>query len=130
MSSSPKEKKSSKKGGKVKAEKKRKDPDAPKKPLSAWLYYTGAKREQVLKENPEIKFGEVTKKISEMWKCVGSGEKKKYEDMAAQDKKRYAKELSDYQQSGGAAVGAKPAKKKKVAQPESDQESDGGSDEE
>lgn len=40
-----------------KAAKTKKDPNAPKRPLSAYMIFATEKRPQVLKENPGIKFG-------------------------------------------------------------------------
>lgn len=37
-----------------------KDPNAPKRPLSAYMYYSKAKRESVKEANPDISFGAVS----------------------------------------------------------------------
>jgi len=115
-------------GKKAKPEKKRKDPNAPKKALTAYILFSNAKRAEVKKANPDIKFGDVAKEISSMWKSASSSEKAKYEKAAEADKVRYSKEAANYK--GGA--GAPAAKKAKAAskKAESESESESGSDEE
>ena len=41
---------------------------------------------QVKKENPDLAFGEVGKRLGELWKEVTPTEKSKFEDMAKKDK--------------------------------------------
>lgn len=61
-----------KKGGK----RKRKDPDAPKKPLSSYMFYMAARRNAVASGNPELKFGDIARKVSEEWKALDAETKK------------------------------------------------------
>ena len=44
---------------KKKATKKKKDPNAPKNALSAFMYFSKAKRPEIKEENPEASFGEL-----------------------------------------------------------------------
>lgn len=41
---------------------------------------------QVKKENPDLAFGEVGKRLGELWKEITASEKSKFEDMAKKDK--------------------------------------------
>ena len=41
---------------------------------------------QVKKENPDLAFGEVGKRLGELWKEVTASEKAKFEEMAKKDK--------------------------------------------
>jgi len=123
------------KPAKAAGEKKRKDPNAPKGALTAYIIFSNAKRDQVKKENPDIKFGEVAKKISEMWKNISASDKAKFDKAAQEDKKRYEREMADYNARGGAGASApKKAKKAKAAPKaaaaESEGEDDAGSEEE
>lgn len=43
---------------------------------------------QVKKENPDLAFGEVGKRLGELWKEVTASEKAKFEEMAKKDKVR------------------------------------------
>jgi len=130
MSDSPVAKKGAKKT-KAAGEKKRKDPNAPKGALTAYIIFSNAKRDQVKKENPDIKFGDVAKKISALWKSVSASDKAKFEKAAAEDKKRYEREMKDYNERGGAAAGGSaPKKAKKAAKAAKAASEDEGEDEE
>ncbi|KAG1201444.1 hypothetical protein G6F35_012288 [Rhizopus arrhizus] len=41
----------------------KKDPNAPKRALSAYMFFSQANREKVIKENPEAKFGKLQAKL-------------------------------------------------------------------
>lgn len=79
-----------------KKQRKKKDPNAPKKALSAFMVYSNDVRAQVKEDNPGIAFGDVAKVISEKWKALGAEEKAPYEAKAAADKDRYAQEKKEY----------------------------------
>jgi hypothetical protein len=72
------------------------------------------------------------REISALWKAVTDSEKKKFEQAAADDKKRYEKEMADYEARGGAGdeeeapkkKKAKAAPKKKAPEPEPESESE------
>lgn len=74
--------------------KKVKDPNAPKRPLSAYFFFAKDKRAEVLKKNPGMSVTEVAKALGEQWR--GLGDKSKYEKMAVNDKARYEKEMKKY----------------------------------
>ena len=48
--------------------------------------------------NPDMRFGDITKKVSDQWKALTKEEKVPYEEMAAQDKQRYEKEKKAYEE--------------------------------
>ncbi|KAH8917085.1 high mobility group box, partial [Atractiella rhizophila] len=74
----------------------KKDPNAPKKGLSAYMFFSQDWRERVKAENPEATFGEMGKILGAKWKELDDAEKKPYVDMADADKKRYEKEKKAY----------------------------------
>jgi len=76
---------------------KKKDKDAPKRPTSAWIYYSVKKRDELKKKNPGLSFGQLTKAASKEWKKLSAAKKEKYNDLAAADKKRYEKEKKAYE---------------------------------
>jgi len=112
----PKKRKKSKKGDADSPSKKKakKDPNAPKKALTAWVIYATEHRERVKKENPEAGFGEITKILSQEYKNLSSEEQKKYNDKAKADKARYASEMADYEPPAGFAASGKAKGKKKT----------------
>ncbi|CAG5146254.1 hypothetical protein GT037_000920 [Alternaria burnsii] len=95
----PKEKTTRKAAPKSKADggKKKKDPNAPKRGLSAYMFFANEQREKVREDNPGIKFGEVGKVLGEKWKALNEKQRTPYEAKAAADKKRYEEEKAAYQ---------------------------------
>lgn len=79
----------------------KKDPNAPKKALSAFMIFSTDKRAQVLADNPGIAFTDVAKKIGELWKQATADDKAPYEERARQDKERYKNALAEYTAGGG-----------------------------
>lgn len=80
---------------------KQKDPNAPKRNMSAYLLYQNAMREQFKRENPGMTFGQLAKYTSHMYKNLTPDEKATWEARAAQDKARYNAEIAAYQPPPG-----------------------------
>lgn len=80
--------------------KKKKDPNAPKRGLSAYMFFANDMRDKVREENPGIKFGEVGKILGERWKALSEKQRAPYEAKAANDKKRYEDEKAAYNAAG------------------------------
>ncbi|KAK2462717.1 hypothetical protein APHAL10511_005235 [Amanita phalloides] len=72
-------------------------PKAPKRPLSAYMYFVQDWRERIKAENPDAGFGEVGKLLGAKWKELDNEEKKPYIERAAQDKTRADKENAAYE---------------------------------
>ena len=100
--------------------KKIKDPNAPKRPMSAYFLFMGEKRAEVKKNNPDFKVGDIAKvggtgvhvlnlfflylsyffqEIGRMWAEVDSKEKERLDKKAAQLKEAYTKEKAAYDRS-------------------------------
>lgn len=75
------------------AVKKLKDPNAPKRPLNAYMFFAQAKRAEVKEENSELNACAVVTRLGEMWKSMSEAEKKPYTDLSAKDKERYEEEI-------------------------------------
>ncbi|KAI8341308.1 non-histone chromosomal protein 6 [Chlamydoabsidia padenii] len=69
-----------------------KNPDAPKRGLSAYMFFSQEQREKVKTDNPEASFGQIGKLLGAKWKALSDAEKKPYQDKADEDKKRYEDE--------------------------------------
>jgi hypothetical protein len=85
-----------------KAEKKtrqKKDPNAPKRGLSAYMFFANEQRDNVREENPGVSFGQVGKILGERWKALSDKQRAPYEAKAAADKKRYEDEKQAYNQA-------------------------------
>jgi len=76
---------------KAPARKKKKDPNAPKRPLTAYMFFTKERRTEYAKEHPEMKFGDLSKGLAEVWKNLGPVEKANFETMHEKDKKKIRK---------------------------------------
>ncbi|KAH8426940.1 Non-histone chromosomal protein 6 [Aspergillus melleus] len=87
---------------KPRVERKKKDPNAPKRGLSAYMFFANENREKVREENPGITFGQVGKMLGEKWKALNDKDRGPYEEKAAADKKRYEDEKASY--NAGAAA--------------------------
>ncbi|CDR37371.1 CYFA0S01e10088g1_1 [Cyberlindnera fabianii] len=81
---------------KTKTQRKKKDPNAPKRSLSAYMFFANANRDVVRADNPGISFGGVGKLLGEKWKALSADEKAPYEAKAEADKKRYETEKANY----------------------------------
>ena len=88
-------------GKKKRKKRKEKDSNAPKRALSAFLFFSNAKRAEVTAElkaaNPDLKgVAEVGKRLGEMWKELSDEAKQPYNEQAAADKERYEREQAAY----------------------------------
>merc|ERR1712071_738096 len=84
-----------KKRGK-KSKGKKKDPNKPKRNMSAFFLYSNANRQRVRDQNKGIQFGQVAKILSVEFKALGEKDKQKWEKKAAKDKARYISEMKNY----------------------------------
>ena len=85
---------------KIKAQK---NPNAPKRAKSSYMFYSEKYRENVTlklkKKNPNYKgslMGLVSKDLGANWKKLKDNEKKVFETQAAKDKQRYLHEMEEF----------------------------------
>jgi len=78
--------------------KKKKDENAPKKNVSAWILFSKAERPKIKKEFPSMKPQEVMAELSKRWKIAKDDEEvmEEFAEKARQDKERYEEEKKDY----------------------------------
>jgi len=76
-----------------KTKRKKKDPNAPKRPLSAFFLFCADERPSVKVSHPEYSVGEVAKEMGERWAKVSPETKAKYEAAASSEKQRYEKDM-------------------------------------
>lgn len=94
-SEAPKSKKSSKKTAVV-AQPVVQYPEAPLAKRSAYAFFTQDKRNALGKENPDAKFGDLTRIVAKEWNTMTAAAKKTYEAMADKDVKRYETEKAKW----------------------------------
>ena len=59
------------KGKRKKKPKKEKDPDAPKRPMSAYLIFQNSVREDMKAKNPTLNYRELITAVGDSWKNMG-----------------------------------------------------------
>ena len=84
-----------------KSVKKKKDPAAPKKNCSSYIFFCKDMRESVKSENPDLKGTEITKEIANLWKKLEEDDKGPFIEKAEADKQRYLDEMKSYTPSEG-----------------------------
>jgi hypothetical protein len=82
--------------GPKKKKKKEKDPNRPKRNMSAFFLYSNANRAEVKTNNPEASFGDIAKIISKEFKALAEKDRKKWDKKAAKDKERYQEAMVVY----------------------------------
>jgi hypothetical protein len=75
----------------------KKDPNKPKGRTSAYAFFVADEREKAKKMGREIHFGTFSKECSQKWADLQGHAKVVYERKAEDDKERYQKEMSLYQ---------------------------------
>ena len=75
-----------------------KDPNAPKKNMTALKFYQSAKanRSDVKAANPDAKYDDVNKILSTNFKALSPVERASWDEKAVADKARYQREMSVY----------------------------------
>uniref|UniRef100_A0A670I4J7 High mobility group box 1 n=1 Tax=Podarcis muralis TaxID=64176 RepID=A0A670I4J7_PODMU len=71
--------------------KKFKDPNAPKRPPSAFFLFCSEYRPKIKGEHPGLSIGDVAKKLGEMWNNTSANDKQPFEKKASKLKEKYEK---------------------------------------
>ncbi|CAM9671553.1 unnamed protein product, partial [Laminaria digitata] len=117
---------SSSEGGSSKPQPKKrakKDKDAPKGAMSAFMQFSQAKRSETKEANPDLKITEISKVLGEKWGKMDAEAKGPYNDLAQTDKERYKREKGAYDAKKKAAEASK-ASDSGGSEAESDDDSD------
>lgn len=83
-------------GAPMRKQRKKKDKNAPKRALSAFMFFSNDIRDTVKREMPELEFLQISSEIGRRWKVITDDDRRPYDELAAADKKRYAEEKEDY----------------------------------
>jgi hypothetical protein len=76
-----------------------KEEGAPKGPSASFMFYTNAQRSAVRAAHPQLSVTDVTRFIGEAWRKMTPEEKVPYEELARQDRSRYAREKAEFLES-------------------------------
>jgi len=77
-----------------------KDPNAPKRPRTAYIFFCNDKRPKVREANPNMRMTEVTNELGKMWKNLKESKRQKYLEQAQKDRERYTSEMNQYKPKG------------------------------
>ena len=81
-----------------------KDPNAPKRSISGYLFFVTEKREQVVQEltngEEKPKNTDILKRLAAMWKELPDEKKVPFNKKSEEDRQRYEKEYKEYEESG------------------------------
>ena len=93
------------------------DPNRPKKPQSAYMHFSAAKRAGVWDEMKKAGGAnkDVMPRLGEMWKALSAAQRKPYEDLHAADKVRYEAEMAVYVPDPTLGLEKKAAEKERKA---------------
>ncbi|KAG5846266.1 hypothetical protein ANANG_G00147960 [Anguilla anguilla] len=83
-------------GGAGKKGRKKKDPNEPQKPVSAYALFFRDTQAAIKGQNPSATFGEVSKIVASMWDSLGEEQKQVYKRKTDTAKKEYLKALAAY----------------------------------
>jgi len=116
--------------------KKKKDPNAPKRPPSAFFVFCAEHRPAIKGDHPGISIGDIAKKLGELWSKQSPKDKIPFEAKAAKFKEKYEKDVAAYRATSGptksdAGKKSGPGRPtaKKAAQVEDDDDDDDDDDE-
>ena len=70
---------------------------APVRPTIAFVFYVRESRPLAMTEFPELKPAALRRVMNERWKTMTADEKKPFEDIASDDKRRYESEMQEWQ---------------------------------
>ena len=82
----------------------KKDPNAPKRALSGFFWFSNDERSKVKAANPDFGVGDIAKELGRRWAEASDEVKAKFEALAANDRVRYDKEKIAYQLSKKAVM--------------------------
>ncbi|WP_405188769.1 non-histone chromosomal protein 6 [Streptomyces anulatus] len=75
----------------------KKDPRAPKRALSAYMYYSQDHRARVRQANPDASFSETGRILGNEWRSLSDVDRQPYVERAARDKSRADAEMDAYE---------------------------------
>jgi len=84
--------------GQFKPQKKKKDPNAPKQPLSAYFIFSTEERLRVKEENQSFSICEVAKELGRRWAEMDPGLKQRYQARAEEERQKYDVDMASYRQ--------------------------------
>ncbi|XP_042872849.1 high mobility group protein DSP1-like [Penaeus japonicus] len=93
--------------------------EKPRGRMTAYAFFVQTCRTEHKKLHPDenVQFAEFSRQCSERWKTMSDKEKKKFHDLAEEDKKRYDEEMKDFVPSPGAGRRGRRARGRRPKDP-------------
>lgn len=92
-----------------------KDPDAPKRPMSAFLAFSNQRRAELKRKNPQATNADLSKMLSKQWKELGAETKNKYVEEEARLRKKYKGDIATWRRKKAAETKANRKKQEAAA---------------
>jgi len=95
----------------------KKDPSAPKRPMSAFLYFSQEKRRIIKDKNPGMRNTEVSRVLGEMWRNAPEEERNPHIEREARERKKYKVAIAQWREEHDAKIEAqkKAAEEQRLA---------------
>jgi hypothetical protein len=74
----------------------KKDPSAPKRPMSAFLYFSQGRRKKLKDKNPNLKNTEVSRLLGELWRSASEEEKRPHVDQEKKEREKYKIAIAEW----------------------------------
>lgn len=74
----------------------KKDPTAPKRPMSAFLNFSQDKRRRIKEENPNIRNTEVSRILGELWRNASEEEKRPHIEREKEEREKYKESIAEW----------------------------------
>ncbi len=71
---------------------------APRRPMSAFLFYSLGKRQQIKTDNPEMKNTEVSRVLGEMWRSLSDEERLPFVEREKEEREKYKLAIAEWRQ--------------------------------
>jgi len=81
----------------TKKQRRSRDPNHPKRALTAYLYFCKAERKLLSQSGSTLPLGDVTREIAKRWKQITPKQRQYFEQLAAADRQRYQNEMEIFQ---------------------------------
>ena len=81
-----------------------KDPNKPKRAKTAFMYFCGKHRPELIEAQRKVgkvNIGKIAKTLGSRWQLLKDGQKKPFDTLAEKDKNRYTEEIGEYNEKNG-----------------------------
>ena len=80
----------------------KKDPSAPKRPSSAFLYFSQGRRSQIKEANPDLRNTQVSRVLGEMWRSLSDDERRPHLEKEKEEREKYKVAMTEWKQENEA----------------------------